>query len=86
MEYKLADIFLTKAHDVEYPENGFFIENLVYEYLLDMEHAVTKYWVGEYHRAYEFNYLAMQVAPAGSFVMDQLEINQTFVREKLDKK
>lgn len=86
LEYSLADIFLTKAHDVKYPENGFFIENPVYEYLLNMEHAVTKYWLGEYHRAYELNYLALQVAPVKGFIMDQLEINHEFIKEKLRKK
>jgi len=78
--YKSAELFLERADEIQIPEKGFFIHLPVYKYLIEIELAVTKYWLGEYYEATQLNNFAISDAPED--MCDLIVKNQEFVNKK----
>lgn len=79
-DYKSAELFLERAGEIHIPEKGFFIHLPVYNYLIEIELGVTKYWLGDYDWATDANIGAMQDAPEE--MCDLVVRNQEFVNKK----
>ena len=80
--FHLADLFLSKGLEISAPDNGFFIHLPVYDYLLEIEAAVSKYYIGDFEAATGLNDRAMWSIPKTDIWSAKLiRTNQEFVNK-----
>jgi len=53
--YTVADIFLSKAMALPYPADPLFFDRNIFDYLLDIEAAVCKFYIGDHESAIKIN-------------------------------
>lgn len=53
--FNTAYLFSSKAMQIAYPSSGLFVEHEIYNYLLQLEHAIASHWTGRFDEAIATN-------------------------------
>ncbi len=83
-DYRRAFENLSVGARLPYPKEPLFFYRPIYDYLLDIELAVTMYWIGDYEEAYRMNVLLESIcdkAPAN--ILSTVRANKEYCRIKL---
>ena len=85
-EYALTHLYLGRARQIPFPQgHRLFVENEIYDYLVDLNYAVACYWLGLHAEAIAINDALLNSGCLPPHLVDQVVKNRQFSVEALAK-